>query len=127
MQNKLIMTPIAIARRKWRNKNHEKHRKYDRAYRARHPLRARKSSRMAGIKYRGQHPERKIAQSAVANAVRDGRLIRPNKCSACMKSCKPEAHHPDYQRKLYVRWLCESCHTFAHKDQLPAPPGQEGV
>ena len=57
---------------------------------------------------------RRPAQNAVCNAVRDGKLLRPNNCSACGKACTPEGHHDDYSKPLEVRWLCRSCHCKVH-------------
>lgn len=51
----------------------------------------------------------------VYGAVRSGKLIRPEHCSACNKKCKPEAHHDDYEKPLEVRWLCRACHIALHK------------
>lgn len=62
-------------------------------------------------KYKAAHPERRAAQVAVSNAVRDGRLI-PLPCFVCGE--KAEAHHPDYDRPLDVVWLCPPHHKQAH-------------
>jgi hypothetical protein len=60
-------------------------------------------------------PVRAKATRATSNAIRDGKLIRPDSCSACKKSCKPDAHHDDYSEPLNVRWLCRSCHCKHHR------------
>ena len=64
--------------------------------------------------YRNNYPQRYKAHTAVSNAVRDGRLIRPSVCSCCGITCKPHGHHDDYFKLLDVRWLCNKCHKDFH-------------
>jgi hypothetical protein len=59
---------------------------------------------------RAHYPERYKARNLVNNAIRDGRLIR-EPCEICGE--KAEAHHPDYQKPLEIRWLC-----FKHHREL---------
>lgn len=54
------------------------------------------------------------ARDAVNNAVKAGRLIRPEACSQCGVVCTPHGHHPDYDKPLEVVWLCPPCHTKEH-------------
>lgn len=58
------------------------------------------------------------ARKAVAKAIRDGILIRPDRCSnpKCNCLCKPEGHHWSYleERWLDVEWLCADCHHALH-------------
>lgn len=49
--------------------------------------------------------------SAVQQALRTGRLIRPAACEQCGRICKPQGAHHDYSLPLDVRWLCRSCHS----------------
>jgi len=64
--------------------------------------------------WREKYPDRKKAQYAVNNAIRDGRLTKWPVCALpeCKKS--PEAHHPDYSQPLSVVWLCSAHHKQAH-------------
>ena len=64
-----------------------------------------------------EFPERKIANSAVSNAIRGGKLKRPSNCEYCGKECKPHAHHSSYadDMQLMVTWLCTSCHGEVHR------------
>lgn len=62
-------------------------------------------------RYRGKYPEKYHARIAVGNALRDGRLSKPSKCSKCGAETKLEAHHEDYSKPLDVQWLCNSCHV----------------
>lgn len=64
--------------------------------------------------YRSKNPERYKANTAVNNAIRDKRLIRPSNCDKCGISCKPQGHHDDYSKPLDVRWLCVDCHNEFH-------------
>lgn len=56
------------------------------------------------------------ALKAVCNAVLRGELIRPNRCSSCLKKSDIiEAHHKDYSKPLAVKWLCRACHAAVHR------------
>ena len=67
------------------------------------------------VRYRANNPERYKANNAINNAVRDGRLERPDSCQECGVECKPEGHHTSYNKDMYlnVQWLCKSCHLVA--------------
>jgi ribosomal protein S27AE len=58
---------------------------------------------------------KKGAAAIVGNAVRDGRLIRPDACEEC-GSGNVHGHHDDYALPLAVRWLCAMCHRKWHKE-----------
>lgn len=60
------------------------------------------------------------AQMAVSNAVRDGLLIRPTRCSRCRETGRIQAHHWDYSRPLVVEWLCKPCHHRADAERRAA-------
>lgn len=59
--------------------------------------------------YRRNNPH-EVARDATKVALRSGRLVRPDHCVKCGLVCKPEAHHPDYDKPLEVVWLCRVCH-----------------
>jgi len=67
-------------------------------------------------------PEGK-ARRVVIDAVRRGRIHKPDRCEAC--GIKPgkmrlHAHHADYSKPLDVEWLCGFCHAARHRaDTLP--------
>jgi len=63
-----------------------------------------------------RNPHKKKASTSVNNAVRDGRLSRPDHCERCGGSGKIEGHHPDYSKPLEVMWLCDPCHKQEHKN-----------
>jgi hypothetical protein len=60
-----------------------------------------------------KNPEKYAAQRIAHDAIRRGKLVRLTFCESCYIDCKPDAHHPDYSRPLFVRWLCKKCHRGA--------------
>lgn len=92
-----------------RQENLERIRAYDRA-RASQPHRMATRNRIVA-EYAERFPNRKKANTAVGNAVRDGRL-KKQPCWVC--GSKAVAHHPDYDRPLDVVWLCQPHHKQAH-------------
>ena len=66
--------------------------------------------------FRERFPARYKAHNAVNNAVRDGRLKRPDRCSLCLKKGPVEGHHENYKKLLEVDWLCACCHRQLHRD-----------
>jgi hypothetical protein len=93
-----------------RTKNIEYYRAYDRMRFHRPDRRAQHKRNF--IRYAAMHPERRAAQCAVSNAVRDKRLFK-QPCEVC-GSAKVEAHHDDYSKPLEVRWLCKEHHMAHH-------------
>ena len=73
----------------------------------------------ATSKSRRESPYKYQATNAVNNAVRDGRLIKPDTCESCNNKCNPHGHHCDYNKPLDVMWLCVSCHNKWHKENTP--------
>lgn len=68
--------------------------------------------------YRDKNPNKYKAHTKVNNAVRDGRLAKPNSCEVCGCIGRVVAHHNSYDEDqwLVVEWLCQPCHTQKHKD-----------
>ena len=56
-----------------------------------------------------------LARTAVKNAIRGGKLVRPEKCEACDKLGTPHGHHENYSEPLEVVWLCPKCHGAIHQ------------
>lgn len=74
------------------------------------------TQRRRTVSYRLNHPERYRAHSAINNAVRDGKIIRPTKCESCGNSGKIQSHHHlGYKKEhhYHVQWLCIPCHKAA--------------
>ena len=66
--------------------------------------------------WREKNAEKRRASSAVNDAVRYGKLIKPDACSKCGRVSRIHGHHPDYSKPLDVVWLCRSCHIAEHKE-----------
>ena len=63
-----------------------------------------------------RNPRKRQASTAVGNAVRGGRLIKPDHCEACgVCPARLHGHHDDYAKPLDVRWLCPKCHSQWHQ------------
>ena len=92
-----------------RQDNLERVRSYDRM-RAAQPHRIASRSHYVKV-YAEKFPNRKKANTAVGNAIRDGKL-KKQPCWVCGE--KAVAHHPDYDRPLDVVWLCQPHHKQAH-------------
>ena len=67
--------------------------------------------------YRTKFPMKYAAHIIVGNAVRDGRIFRPDNCEGCGQiSENIHGHHDDYAMALSVRWLCPACHKKWHTE-----------
>lgn len=73
-------------------------------------------------RYETMDTNKKKARYTVHNALRDGKLVRPDYCSRCKvknwsdKRSMIEAHHyKGYQPEFWltVQWLCTNCHKEA--------------
>lgn len=84
---------------------------YDRR-RAKLPHR-RAAAAKIGARWREENPAAYQAQTAVGNAIRDGKLKRLP-CSICGTDKHVHAHHRDYSKPLDVVWLCAKCHHRIH-------------
>lgn len=98
------------ARVRLRARTNPKVQEYDRK-RAKSPD-VRKRIQSVAREWRKQNPDAYKAQTAVSNAVRDGRLSK-EPCLFC-GGTKVHAHHRDYSRPLEVIWLCPKCHHRLH-------------
>lgn len=68
------------------------------------------------VDYRRKNPLKYKAHCLVNNALRDGRIVRPDTCSCCQSTSKLQAHHWSYEEEhwLNVVWLCTRCHADEH-------------
>lgn len=109
-----------------RNANIERYREYDRE-RSDLPHRVEARSNYsktrdgkaaharANSSYRERNPERQAANTAVGNALRDGKLFKLP-CWECGSTKRVEGHHPAYSMPLDVIWLCKSHHQQLHNE-----------
>lgn len=58
-----------------------------------------------------KNKEKRRAHVILNRSVKSGTIMRPDKCSECGKSCKPDGHHVDYNQPLDVIWICRACHA----------------
>lgn len=84
---------------------------YDRE-RSKQPQR-KELARANTIKWRLENPEAYRAQTAVGNALRDGK-IEKEPCFMCGATENIHGHHHDYSKPLDVTWLCARCHHRLH-------------
>jgi hypothetical protein len=69
-------------------------------------------------KWLRENAEKRACHTIVNNAVRDGRLSKPDACQSCgATDCRIEGHHDDYAKPLDVRWVCRSCHVEIHRQE----------
>lgn len=67
---------------------------------------------------RQKRPEEYKARQLVRQALKSGKLIRPEYCEQCGTPCRAEAHHEDHSRPYMLLWVCEECHKFHDKYKL---------
>lgn len=108
--------------REWRAANRQRAREIQRRTDARIERRTRKRDR------RRSSPEKDAARHAVARALLNGELVRPETCERCGQDpgraiggrAMIEGHHVDYSRPLDVEWLCARCHADEHPLKVAA-------
>lgn len=96
-----------------RRDNPEPHRIAVRKWQANH----RAEENVRGRQWQKNHPLKRAAHQAVYRAIKSGRLIRPDSCSQCGRTCTPQGHHEDYKRPLDVIWCCVKCHNVLDRER----------
>lgn len=76
----------------------------------------------AAQKFVCNYPSKRKAQVIANNALRDGKLVRPDTCEHCGQKETLQAHHCDYSKPLDVMWLCVPCHSAWHRKFTPVYP-----
>lgn len=74
-----------------------------------------KNTYEAMVRSRKKFTDKSRARDRVANAVKAGKVIKPDRCSKCHTVKKLDGHHEDYSKPLDVLWLCRQCHADIHK------------
>lgn len=73
--------------------------------------------RKAKKKWTESNIVKKAASTIIGNALRSGKIIKPELCEICeIKHERIHGHHDDYAYPMEVRWLCPKCHTKWHKE-----------
>lgn len=79
------------------------------------------------LAHRTARPQEYKARQSLANAVRDGKVQRGERCAHCHCIGKLHGHHEDYFKPLEVIWLCVPCHKQLHsfKDTIKKSLGEQ--
>lgn len=64
-------------------------------------------------KWQSRNPKARWAHMALASALKRG-LIEREPCKVC-GARGTDGHHPDYDRPMYVIWLCRRHHIAEHQ------------
>ena len=64
-----------------------------------------------------KNPKKDFAHRIKGSLLSSGKIQMPTYCSECGVSCKPEAHHPDYNKPYEIVWLCNNCHQAKHRNR----------
>lgn len=75
------------------------------------------SMREARRKWEQENSDKRAAHVILRNAVRDGRIEKPDSCSICgADGTRIHGHHEDYAKPLEVIWCCQKCHVAIHRE-----------
>lgn len=64
--------------------------------------------------WRIRNKEKCAAHQSVSRALKNGKMLKADKCALCGKGEKLNAHHNDYTKPLDITWLCIPCHKKVH-------------
>lgn len=67
-------------------------------------------------KMRKTHPRKYRANQKISYAVKHRQILK-QPCMVC-KNPKAQAHHPDYRKPLYIKWLCFKHHRMEHNQLI---------
>jgi len=104
--------------RKWREENKESIAQKKREYNA--TDRGKEVAYAQTVRQRAKEEEKPklLARNAVSNALRSGKLIKPDCCDLCGTRIEDpknlHGHHEDYNKQLEVIWVCVPCHKEKH-------------
>ena len=100
--------------KKWTEKNKNKLKENAKEWRKKNPKKLYEYRKKARKLDKERYPQKYNSRRFFQMALRIGYIVRPDSCSRCQKECKPEGHHPDYNKPLDVIWLCKQCHVEEH-------------
>jgi hypothetical protein len=114
--------------REWYWSDVETSRKRDRVRKRRSSVRSGTTTE-AREKWAMLNQEKVAAQTALGNAVRDGR-VKKWPCFVCGEE-KSQGHHEDYSRPFDVMWMCAAHHSMWHlmkreAERVLGSPGSKG-
>jgi hypothetical protein len=90
------------------------------AYNRRYKKANRDASSAAAQRWKVKNRAAVRAHKKVEKAVREGVLLRPDRCEQCNSEGALHGHHHDYAKALEVVWLCPLCHRQAHRRERQA-------
>jgi ribosomal protein L37AE/L43A len=94
----------------WKARNPEKVAAQKKRYAERYPERIREANK----RWKKAHHEKHLAHKALERAVHRGSVEKLLECERCGKA-ETEGHHPNYEERFVVVWLCRECHKEIHK------------
>ena len=100
----------------YRAKNRDKKKRQDKAYSL--TEKGKSSHNASTKKWNYNNALKSKAHTLLNNSVRDGKIVKPNKCKECNNETNIQAHHEDYSKPLDVVWLCVSCHKIRHLKEV---------
>jgi hypothetical protein len=109
--NKEHRKELTDKHREYCEKNREKINAYHREYRVSHAEKIREAENKSKI----ASPEKMWAKRQFNSALNSGFLVRPGSCEKCGGECTPQGHNQDYNKPLFVQWLCSRCHGEADR------------
>jgi hypothetical protein len=73
-------------------------------------------TRAMTLGWRAKNPGKRKAHQAVAIALKNRIMVKPDACEMCKRSTLLVAHHTDYEKPLEVIWVCDACHYKIHHE-----------
>ena len=95
-----------------RLENIDARREYDKRYRQENKAKI----ALYHKKRRFNNPKKEYAIRSINNAIKLGKMVKPQVCSFCGEVKKLDGHHEDYDKPLEVIWLCRRCHMAVHAE-----------
>lgn len=110
----------AATRRAWLDKNKEQQKQYGRERYFSGRYKRSKHYKQTAESWRKQNREKRNASAAVYQAVKAGKISKPTHCEMCSQPAYLVGHHEDYSKRLDVKWICQSCHRYVHRQRSAA-------